>query len=229
MISFSRSTKYYTLMGSLPALPRHFEDADRVPISELRLTERLKMLEPRDAEVIEEMAEFLVWERQPLELTDKNVVRRYNRFMDSINNPFARELVQRAMTNRTIIAGLRSRRLQLEPPPGVDTVAGHIARNWNHPEFRLGGRFPWISEVDALLNGESPFDLERKTLDIGWQHVGRLAEQYHFTFEAVVIYLIRWEMVYRWTRHDAQVGQDKFEQLVSEAMGEYAEMFSSND
>ena len=225
MISLSKSTNYYTLVGSLPALPRHFEEADRVPISELRLVERLKMLEPHDAEVIEKMADFLAWERQPLELTDQDVFHRYNRFMDTISSHFARDLIERAMTNRTIIAALRCRRLQLDPPLGAIPVASHIARNWNHPDFRLGGRFPWISDVDALLSGDSPFELERKILNIVWQNVSRLAEQCHFTFEAVVLYLIRWEIVYRWTQRNAEVGQEKFDQLVAEAMGEYAEMW----
>ena len=225
MISFSRSTTYYDLIGSLPALPRHFEEADRVPISQLRLQSRLKMLEPRDAEVVEAMTEFLVWERQPLELTDEDVLQRYSRFMDTINDHFARELIERAMTIRTIIAGLRSRRLKLDPPLGITPIGGHIARNWNHPDFRLGGRFPWISAVDALFSGDSLLDLERKILDVSWQYVSRLAERYHFTFEAVVLYLIRWELVYRWTRRDATAGQEKFDQLVSESMGEYAEMW----
>ena len=225
MISFSRSTTYYTLIGSLPALPRNFEAADRVPISGLRFGARLKMLEPRDLEVVDEMTDFLAWDRQPLELTDENVLQRYTRFMGKISNHFARELIELAMTNRTIIAGLRCRRLQLDPPLGVDPVAGHIARNWNHPDFRLGGRFPWISEVDALFRRESPLDLERKILDIAWQHVCRLAEQYHFTFEAVVLYLIRWEIVYRWTKRNAEVGQKKFDQLVAESMDDYAEMW----
>ena len=47
-----RSSSYYTLIGSLPALPVHFEDAERVPISRRRLDERLKMLDPAAAEVI---------------------------------------------------------------------------------------------------------------------------------------------------------------------------------
>ena len=226
MIRFSRSTTYYTLIGSLPALPSHFDGADRVPISELRLQSRLKMLEPSDAKVVEEMTEFLGWERQPLELTDENVLERYHRFMDTISDPFAQELIERAMTNRTIVAGLRSRRLQLDPPVGVVPIASHIARNWNHPDFHLGGRFPWISEVDALLSGDSPFDLQRKILDIVWQRVYRLAEQYHFTFEAVVLYLIRWEILYRWTQRNAEVGQARFDQLVAEAMGEYLEIWN---
>ena len=57
----ARSTTYYTLIGSLPALPWHFEEAERVPISRLSLMERLKMLQPHDAHVIEEMTDFLAW------------------------------------------------------------------------------------------------------------------------------------------------------------------------
>ena len=48
----ARSTTYYTLIGSLPALPRRFEQAERVPISRLKLDERLKMLTPQDAEEV---------------------------------------------------------------------------------------------------------------------------------------------------------------------------------
>ena len=45
--------------------------------------------------------------------------------------------------------------------------------------------------------------------------------------EAVVLYLIRWEIVFRWTSRDAAAGQEKFERLVAEAMGQYASMFQS--
>ena len=207
-------------------LERHFEEAERVPISRLKLEERLKMLQPTDASVIEEMGDFLVWERQPLERTDEDVVRHYDQFMETVVNRFARDLITQAMTVRSIIAGLRCRRLKLDPPHGVAPIAAHIARNWNHPDFRLGMRFPWIAEVDAKLNGDSPFDLERKKLDIAWLHVKRLSDQHHFTFEAVVLYLIRWELVYRWTQRDAKTGLEKFERLASESMGEFANMFS---
>ena len=223
----SRSTTYYTLIGSLPALPRHFEQAERVPISELQLDERLKMLEPLDAEVIEEMGDFLVWERQPVERTDEDVLRHYEQFMERVSNRFARDLIRYAMTTRTILAGLRCRRLQLDPPAGAEPVAAQIARHWNLPDFGLGRQFSWIGEVDAQLTGDSPFELERTKHRIVWRHAGRLAEQHLFTFEAVALYLIRWEVVYRWTRRDAAAGEKKFEELMQEAMGEYAEMFGS--
>jgi hypothetical protein len=222
----ARSTTYYTLIGSLPALPRHFEEADRVPISKLRLTERLRMLQPSDAATVEAMTDFLAWERQPLERTDEDVGRRFNQFMAAVDDQFAQDLIRHVVNVRSIIAAIRCRRMKLDPPVGVEPVASHIVRNWNHPDFRLGNKYPWISEVDTQLNSESPFDLERTILNIAWRYAKRLADQFQFSFEAVVLYMIRWEMVYRWTQRNAAAGQEKFEQLVSEAMGEYAEMFT---
>ena len=79
-----RTTRYYTLIGSLPALPTHVEQAERVPISKLQLDERLKMLEPADAAVIDEMRDFLAWERQPVERTDEEVLEHYEHFVNTV-------------------------------------------------------------------------------------------------------------------------------------------------
>lgn len=222
----AHSTTYYTLIGSLPVLPPHFELAERVPISRLGLTERLKMLHIDDAQVIEEMADFLAWERQPLERSDADVVRRFNQFVAIVDNLFAQELIRHYVSIRAIIAALRCRRMKLDPPIGIEPLASQIVRNFNHPDFQLGNKYPWIGEVDALLNSEAPLDLERTTLNIGWRYSKQLADQFQFSFEAVVLYLVRWEIVYRWTQRNAAAGQERFEQLVSEAMGEYAEMFT---
>lgn len=222
----ARRTTYYTLIGSLPALPRHFEQAERVPISRRSLSERLRMLEPHDAEVVEEMTDFLAWERQPLERTDNEVVRRFDQFMRTVDDRFAQQLIRHAVTVRSLIAALRCRRLNLDPPATIEPIATRITRHWTHPEFRLGYEYPWIGEVDAQLNRGDIIDLERTVLNIAWRYTKQLSEQFQFTFEAAVLYLIRWEVVYRWTQRNAAAGQEKFESLVSEAMGEYAEMFS---
>jgi hypothetical protein len=220
-----QSKNYYTLIGSLPALPAHFEDAERVPISSRRLDERLKMLDPDAAEVIRQLGDFLLWDRQPLDRTDDEFCSHYERITARVNHRFVRDLIEQVMTRRTIVSGLRRRRLGLGPPVGVGWVARHIAGHWSHPDFRLAARFPWIAQVDGQLGGDSPFELERILLGIAWKHAKQLADQYQFSFEAVLLYLIRWEIVYRWTRRDAKAGQEKFEQLAAEAMGEYASMF----
>ena len=220
------SSAYYTLMGSLPALPSNFVDAERVPISRSSLDERLKMLTDHDGVVIQAMTDFLVWERQPIEHSDEEVVRHYEQFMQTIRDAFAKSLIREVMVVRTIFAGLRCRRLSLDPPTGVSAVAKQMAQHWSHPDFRLGTHFPWITEVDELLRGDAPFDLEQTRYEVFWRRIKSLSDQYYFSFEAVVLYLMRWEILYRWTRRDAAVGREKFEQLVTAALGSYATMFA---
>ena len=96
------SSAYYTLMGSLPALPSNFVDAERVPISRSTLDERLKMLTDHDGVVIQAMTDFLVWERQPIEHSDEEVVRHYEQFMQTIRDAFAKSLIREVMVVRTI-------------------------------------------------------------------------------------------------------------------------------
>ncbi len=223
-----RSRNYFTLIGSLPALPAEYSQADRSPISQRVLANRLKMLQPVDASVVEQIADFLVWERQPLERTDREVVEHYHQFMETVPDRFARYLIEQVMSFRTIISALRCRRLDIEMPLGGPPITATIARNWNQPDFHLGAQFPWIAEMDAMLNGDSPFEIERMKLDITWKFAKRTAEQFHFSFEAVVLYLMKWEVVQRWILRDAEAGQEKFNQLVSEAMGDFKDLYADS-
>ena len=68
---------YYTLLGSLPALPADFEQAERLPITWLGLERRLKMLSADDSAVLEELIDFLAWDRQSIDRTDEDVYRKY--------------------------------------------------------------------------------------------------------------------------------------------------------
>ena len=62
-------------------------------------------------------------------------------------------------------------------------------------------------------------------LGITWSRWAKLAEQYFFSFEAVLLYLARWEIVSRWTSRDATLGRQRFEQLVTESLDEYANLY----
>ena len=186
------------------------------------------MLDDQDAKVIEQADEFLAWDRQPRDRTDEDVIRHYEDLMRDVDNGLLREVMRTVMNTRTVIGALRHRRRGHEPP-AIDTEIGrHIARNWKHPEFRLSGRFPWLSQIDQLLNSDHPLDAEQALMHLTWDKCQQLAAQYlatPFSFEMLILYLIRWEVVYRWTIRDANKGQEKFEQLAKNAMGEYADMF----
>ncbi|MHC4404600.1 MAG: DUF2764 family protein [Planctomycetota bacterium] len=214
---------YYTLIASLPRLPARFE-VGRDPITPQRLDERLKMLEPDDAEVLDQLVDFLAWERQPLDRTDDEVIARYHALIPTIRNPLVGDLIEDRMGLRTIISGLRRRRAGLPPPRGVGRLTGHVQRNWSHPTFNLEGRRPWIEPFARLLDDGDAAEAERLLFSVTWKHWSRLAERYYFSFEAVLLYVARWWIIDRWTSRDAAAGRKRFEELITETLGEYANL-----
>jgi len=218
------SNAYYTLMASLPPLPTRF-DVQRLPISPARLEGRLKMLEPEDATVVDALRTFLFWDRHRRDWSDGEVVERYDQLMQNLENSVAREIVEFRMDTRTILSGLRRRRCGLPPPPGVGPWTGHIRRHWQQRDFSLGWRFPWIDEIETLLDTDHLLRIHHILLDHAWQHWCRLAEEHVFDFESLLLYLARWEVMARWTNLDSSLGATRFEELIEEATCEHRNIF----
>ena len=214
---------YFTLMASLPALPPHFE-VERDPITRPRLDERLKMLEPSDAAVFEKLDSFLAWDRQPIDQTDEQVVNRYDLLGRTVSNRLLRDLIDDRMEVRTIVGGLRRRKAGLPPPVGIDPWAAHIRRNWEHPEFGLGGRHQWIARFRESDESGRVLDAQRVLLSVAWDAWSREAGRHHFTFEAVILYVARWDVIDRWTTCDAARGRERFEQLISQTLGDHGKL-----
>ncbi len=221
-----RSNTYYMLISSLPALPPRL-DVDRLPISLERLQGRLRMLEPQDAREIERMLDILAWSHQFQEADDAAVVKRYGELMQEIATPLVREVFAAAMDVRMVVAALRRRRHGLGPPTvGFGQWLEHIRRHFNQPDFRLGHVFPGIIRFEQLLEQGDVLNLYRHMLGATWTYLRKRAEDYHFSFEAVVLYIARWEVMRQWQQLQAERGRVVFEALVTEALGEYAKLYA---
>lgn len=218
------SRQYYTLLASLPALPPHF-DVERAPISRPRLMERLKMLAPEDALVVEQWNGFLNWDRQALDRTDEDVALAYRRILRETSNPTLREMIEVRMDTRTVIAAVRRRRAGLPPPTGVGQWVEQIRRNYQHPEFNLQGHYAWIGKLDELLAAGDAMAAQQLLFDSHYRQWYRMSQRYTFSFEAVLFYLARWEIIDRWTSRDASAGRARFETMITETLGEYAHLF----
>jgi hypothetical protein len=218
------SRSYYTLVASLPHLPARFEEAERPPITWIRLRDRLKMLQPEDMQVVEQVLLFLQWERQSRERTEADVVAHYDRLMKTIANPLVRHIVSFRIDVRTIMSGLRRRRRGLPPPKGVGQWVKQIALQWDHPDFSLAERHPWIPLAEQALDREEFVEVERLLLEATWNEWVRLSEQYYFSFETIVLYLVRWEIVNRWSHLDAERGRERFEHLLEERLGDFVQV-----
>ena len=215
-------TSYYMLICSLPPLPSHFQ-VDRPLITRERLENRVRMLEPGDAEEIGRMVEIMEWSRQFKEADDAAVVRRYTELMQGVSNELVRDVLTLVMDGRMIFAALRRRRRNLGPPPiGVGRWVDYIRRHFNQPDLGLVHAFPRIAEYERLFEQGDMLNLYRALLDATWSYLKRRADDYYFSFEAVVLYVARWNIIRQWQDLQAERGRSIFETLVTEALGEHA-------
>ena len=210
--------RYLTLLASLPAHGPLF-GAKQTPLSRIRLQMRLRWLEPEDADDLVKLGEVVDWHQQGFEVDDEAVVRHAEHSAAAIGNAFTRELAVWRLELRTIVAALRHRRAGGAPPSGrrhwgFGRWVPHLARHWGEPHFRLERVFPWLPEAKRLLDDGDPLGLERLLLGTVWTHLERIAADHHFDFEAVVIYVTRWDLVARWTCYDADAAASRFNALL---------------
>jgi hypothetical protein len=222
-----RSHSYHMLVSSLPALPPHFE-VERLPITLERLQARLRMLELEDAEQVNRMLDILAWSRQVVEATDAALAKRYGELIREVTNPLVREVLGAGMDLRMIVAALRCRRHGLGPPAvGLGQFLEHIRHRFNEREFGLGHVLPWIQPFDELLEHGDVLTLYRRMLGETWAFFRKRTGDYDlFSFEAVVLYIARWDIIRHWHQLQAERGRAVFEALVTEAMGEHAKLYS---
>ena len=222
-----RSNSYYMLICSLPALPTRFE-VDRLPITLERLETRLRLLEPEDAEEIGRMFAVFKWSAQFGETHDEAVVKRYGELMQQITRPLVREILTAGIEMRAIVAALRRRRHGLGPPPvGMSRWFEHIRRHFNQPDFALGHVHPWLVPFEQSLERGEVLTLYKKQLGELWARLRKSSQEYDtFSFEAVVLYIARWDIIRHWVQLQPERGRAVFETLVTEALGEYAKLYT---
>ena len=228
---------YTMLMASLPLHGALFA-AKQTPLSRLKLERRLRVLTPEDRESLRLVEDLLRWDRLSMALSEAEFVARARKTMALIENETLRGIIRDRLELRTCVAALRRRRRGEGPPrPGTSRDGawgysrwlGHIARNWREPAFRLEGVFPWLREAERLLRQGDARHLERLLLEQVWINLGRAANDHLFDFEAVVIYVLRWNVIERWTTHDGEAAKVRFAALVDAVLmdatlGEHARL-----
>ena len=220
---------YYTLLASLPPLPR-FDQTDRLPITRERLAQRLSMLTPDDAQLYERAAEFLAWQRQTATRTDQEMIARFKKMEERIAVPSLQFIFDFPIDQRTIMAGLRRRFRGLPAPAagepwGVGRYVNHIERNWDHPHFKLGAVYPWIPQARTYLEAGETLALERLLENTLWDHVDRSVPAYEFGFSSVLVYIIKWDILDQWLSYNFEDAKVRFEELVTEVTDEQPKIF----
>ena len=207
-------TRYITLMSALPHLGNLF-GTKQTPISRLKLEARLKMLREEDALLLRRIEELVHWSYLPMERSDAEIAASAKSFFEQVSNPILRAAVESRLELHTVVAALRLRqRGESAPPPGTSWGYGrwinYIERHWSEPGFRLEGAFPWVLEANRLLSTNESVALERLLFEVVWDKLGRLGEGHYFDFEAVVLYVLRWNLADRWSRYQGEAAVQRF-------------------
>lgn len=87
-------------------------------------------------------------------------------------------------------------------------------------DFGLRGELPYIDGVIAAVNEEGNLiEKEHKIDAIRWNRAVELAQFDYFDLNAILSYLVRMNIVARWTLLDAARGREMFDRLMSELDG----------
>lgn len=228
MVATDTANAYVMLISSLPS-PEALFLAKQPPLSRLKLDARLRVLSPEDAETLRLVEDALDWRQLPIAASEQDVIDRGRTALSRIDNENLQLIVRDRLEIRTCVSALR-RRSRGEGPPPADTPwgfgrwVGHITRNWTDPDFRLGGVFPWLREADRLMRADDTVALERLILEQAYRRLQRQAGEHEFDFEAVVRYVLKWNIVDRWGRYNSEAAARRFEKLAEAGLGAHARL-----
>jgi hypothetical protein len=225
----SHLDQYIMLIASLPQHSSLFL-AGHTPLSRIRLDQRLTMLDEADAEQLKLVLDAEEWHRLQHMKDDAATVTLAQRNLALIESPLLRKLVTDRLELRTVVSALR-RRQRGDPVPAPREAWGFgrwmpiISAHWNEPGFRLENIYPWLPEANALMRQRHALGFERLLLGTFWDHLSRATEDHFFDFEAVVIYVLRWDLIARWTSYNPQRAAQRFTELMDEGLGDTVKLF----
>ena len=123
---------------------------------------------------------------------------------------------------RNIIAAVAARaagRTPEEAVVGGGDVSEQLRRS-SAADFGLRGELPWIDAVIAAVNDEANLVEKEHRIDlVRWNESAELAAFDYFDIDAILSYLVRVNIVARWTRLDDRRGREMFGRLLAELDG----------
>lgn len=190
------------------------------------------MLEEDDAQQLDTLSRVMMWNQVPIDVTDEGVVAMAESVNREIQSSLLREVAIWRIELRTVVAAIR-RRAAGKPAPTRDQVWGYgrwvrqLVDNWSQTDFGLSGPMPWITDFNERIEKMDALGFERALLHLVWTYLSRKAEGHYFDFEAVVLYVERWDVTRRWTLHNSTEAARRFEELMQASWGAYADQLEA--
>jgi len=230
-MSYHSPDQYLTLLSGLPANISLFS-SKKTPVSRLKLEEKLKTLEPEHRQLLADIEGVLQWGYLSPQMKHdldaggaEQPVKQIKKVLAAVKDRQLKTLVRDKLDFRTLVGALRHRHDDPSVPLAGDWTVSrfkqNIENNWQEPYFRLEHACPWLVEAKQYIDNDEPLLLEKLLLQNAWQHLSRPPQAQQFSFYAVVIYVLKWNIVERWTRYNNEFAAQRFQQLVQQGLEQY--------
>ncbi|KTC84456.1 hypothetical protein [Legionella brunensis] len=225
------TTNYYMVISSLPRIFPDYK-VESPPISRLQLEKRLGLL-PIETQTRLYAIESLVWSSwfnpsQSVEKTRKD----YQQLMQ-INSRVICNLIVWYFDLRSIVSALRMKHIGKAPPANpknhwITHWDQKLIEHWSEPDLGLKFVYPsLIKMAEDLARNDTPA-VEEFLLNFIWKYLSSIETGHYFDLEALIIYLLRWDIVQYWSTFSTTNILEKVNELYqalvspnqfSEAMG----------
>ncbi|CAM3677101.1 DUF2764 family protein [Parendozoicomonas haliclonae] len=223
---------YYTLLTSLPHIDSLFS-SKMTPISRFQLDKRLSMLGTEDQQKLVAIENLLHWDHMGDEVDEKALILQADRLKASLGNQHLIDLINWRLDIRTVTAALRRKHAGQQAPSEAKWSYGtryeYIRTHWTSPTLGLSGAFPWIPKVNECLRTGECVALEKVLLQAAWNHLTHMSMKHRNDFVAVVIYVMRWNLVARWTAYDTEQARVRFRDLVERSLGAFKDQLPASN
>ncbi len=219
----SRAFKYTLLMSSLPRHPKDLLTAMLPPISRIQLDKRLVLLDEQDRNELNHIEQVIFWSHAR-DASSEQVIAQDNAAIAGIKTKLLKDLVLWRLTTRTLMSALRMRHAGFVPNAqnrfiGFGKWPAQIEKNWGQPNFGINPiEISWLSKASDYIAQNQPLELEKLLLDLSWKYYANLGNDHVFDFEAVAIYVLRWDVINRWSHYNRDYFKEtalaNFNQLV---------------
>ncbi|MBV1874642.1 MAG: hypothetical protein KUG80_07665 [Gammaproteobacteria bacterium] len=222
--------QYITLMSSLPYSGDLFKH-QAAHISRYQLDKRLNLLSDKHRQLLLEIENLLHWNHLPSECSDETLIESSHILLNKIRQPDLEKVIKQRLDMRSIIAALRYRQqgiiiVEEKKDWSYGRFVEHIRRNWDHPTFQLQHRFHWLQTVyDNMLAGNT-YELEKVILAESWQNLTLAETRHQYNFIAVVLYVLKWDILARWKLFDGEKSISHFNLLLDDALADIQDSLS---
>ncbi|KTD45256.1 V-type ATP synthase subunit A [Legionella quinlivanii] len=220
------NTPFYMLVTSLPRMPADFK-IEALPISRLQLEKRLKLLTDEQLSLLYAI-ENLLWKSWYSPHQSVDDTKTQYQALDTKSSDFIRNISRWFLELRSILAAMRMRNAHLGQPDDPDHYwisrwQKRLNNQWEVSDFGLKKVYPWLPKINMEISENNTVAVEEFVLNKIWNYLAKIETGHYFDFDAIVIYLLRWNVINYWSGYRSSNLLDEVEQLIQRVEAELDE------